>query len=289
MDKTVAKLLECQSTQCQPLIELKPQDGDIVVVDSLISLDSETSTLWLQDYPPFLSRLEDARVRLVTEVTTASVIEQMRGFRAGWHPYCRVLGRYRSVSQPVPELELFMLSVKSPPQRLPCAVADLYNEGEHIRKDFFYHQEAVRQQLIESTKIQFLLMEAEKPGQTAREILAANRGDILAEDDYSVAWNLSQITAFEDEIHAGFWAFWLGLYYFLQNLPDAAPVIESLRFKFFHYSSFITSEEWEENLPSLDALGLLRFGVTATSRLFGALIGLPVVGVPSDTVIKSTR
>jgi hypothetical protein len=83
-----------------PLMETLPNHLELLVVDALLVLQRTTSgeiESYLSDYPPLLRKGYDHKITLGISEEVKERLARRPELTLGWHPYCRILGQFRSL------------------------------------------------------------------------------------------------------------------------------------------------------------------------------------------------
>ena len=108
--------LECPVPAPKPLCELSLHEGDLVVLDSGVTLRKSDTDVSIEacDYPPFLARPSDGRVTLRLAQREADRLLSDPAWVDGWNPFVRILARRSGLTAGGPSLDVLTLSTKRP-------------------------------------------------------------------------------------------------------------------------------------------------------------------------------
>lgn len=260
----------------QPFKKERPQHGDLVVVDATIEVIQQKkglSEFSLVDYPTPFKKESDDEIKLKLSDSTKEKLNNSSTLDIGWHPYCRVLGRYVTLEVNEPFLEPLLISFrKIKPvdidicNKLKEEFEESINEDDCIQSRIFEYLadcSIIQERLENSNYIKYHLI-SEKPNQDLETLIKNNIQNLLIENNF-LAKDLEKIKKFEDNIFSDSLGFFVGLYYFLKTYRGQNAKEIFMRLK----NSFLlpNSQEWNNCLPYLRAFGV-RFEEIQIKELF---------------------
>ena len=266
------KLLLTPTVSPRPLRRVAPADGDTVVVDALLSVEpdaSEAPGLWLTDYPPMVALPRDGRIRLDIDRGSAERLTKRPELVLGWHPYCRVLARYRSRDVPVPTLDPLRISLRVPDFTL-AQLRELADEWDGGLDNHAFASLVERKEMLDNVLLPLTQLKESLPSTTTLEEAIRAQLALFVEplEGRPRGGAISRVEAFEDDL-SGPLAFWLGAYFYrsLGARSGYAHVDSAISAKCRRLTQPFDNEEWLESLPLLSALGVLRYGAAALAAL----------------------
>ena len=249
-------LLCCHERNALPLSQSALDHGDLIVIDTLLVLEQDQ--LYAADYPSFIAKGTDIRIPVRADISVRTLLLSHPAFKMKWNPYCRVLARYVSLGESQPVLELLLLSVR-PFGRLdrPGAL-ETVEEVEQLTSQ--YSQELDRSSIAGTLQLHVAVRSDDGTDPVDKESL-------IRRDRYGMFRNsyehekLEKIKNFEDDIFAGPFAFWLGIYHFLHTYGDGPNAVSAgeIIYGLSSWTKYFREEQWRSSLPYLKGLDIIRF------------------------------
>lgn len=268
------------------------EHGDLILVDANMQFQTPNSfDVALCDYPPLLGRSSDAILPVRMSEHARRDLESHDGFALGWHPFVRVLGRYCTLGESKPVLQLLQVSLRNPLNISDAIVADIEEEWNGTHPSICHMHRHVRHELLRKyqvilrvkKRVWSKLNESTDPAlhfQELREKLVAR-----AESGYS------EIIEFENECSNGPIGFVAGLYYFVGTYSSgrfsrfAADIAHSVAKK--SLLSPILRAEWKHNLDLIEPFEILRLTPNAIDEYARVIShGTLLTDVPVDAELE---
>lgn len=277
LSKEDAALLKCLSSSAVPLTKRQLEHGDLFVIDALLLLpktNGSEGVACLCDYPPLLQKGSDTTIPLRISDEVKKRLSERSDLALGWHPYCRILGRYVSLSigegfkYVVEPLLISLRYFEQPPDRVV----------ERLEKEWKPLGDALNSELNRRERVvdafnedEFMYFEKSDPiHEKWRDVQRK------AQDDADAKYLLEHVEdtrTFEDDIFSGPLGFLVGLYYFLCTDGQKRFGAQGRQIADLMRYSLPDENRWRRNLKYLEPRDVLRFDEQRLNKILSAVKG----------------
>lgn len=252
-------------------------DGELLLIDAPVSMNSETGSACLCDVPPFARREGDARMSLMLSDAVRQRLAAYALTRADWIPFCRTLGIVRR--QPRGQaVQVLQISVRTPRYPEIGWVTRLIEEasgmqfGKSYRSDdgvFYSSWIGLYRAFVET--------EREKRGLADNAALAAACGPyfasvMLRHGDFDVPFMLKN----ENNPYENAEGFWTAVSAILPAWRDYFPLTGPQVDALLHEFDAAYDPTWKAAMADLAMSGLFRFTPEVMDRIRARIAELHV-------------